>query len=200
MPYVQSRGNQHWHSHGCSSIPHQIWCLVNTLNSISNINGWFGLYDMLTGSLLYFDVRYWPCISRYYLGGNGPVSTSLQWHTLWYSSNKKCHCRLFLFTDERQVRDSEDRLWHGFLTLSKPHLKRAAWWCWQHFRAITFLFSTCAKVIRQDNEVLASNDSLEHCSISYVKPTDSGYCLYWRACVSFWKLKFFCVCSRKELG
>lgn len=79
----------------------------------------------------------------------------------------------------------------GFLTVSEPHLKRAVLRCWQRLRAITFSFSTCAKVARQDNEVLASNDSLQHCSISYVKQAYPGYWLYWRACVSFWKLIFY---------
>lgn len=77
---------------------------------------------------------------------------------------------------------------HGFVTGSEPHLKRAVLQC---LKAITFSFSACAKVVRQDNEVLASSDSLQRCLISYVKQADPSYWLYWRACVSFWKLKFY---------
>lgn len=127
--------------------------------------------------------------------GHGPVSTSLQCHRLWYSPNKM---PLPIFPPLRWKTSAIQGIQHGFLTVSKPHLKRAVSWCWQRLRAITFSFSTCAKVVRQDNEVLASNDSLQHFSISYVKQADPGYCLYWRACVSFRKLNFFLVCSSEK--
>ena len=50
-------------------------------------------------------------------------------------------------------------------------------WCWERLGAITSPFTTCAKVVRRGNEVSASNDSLEHCSISYVKQAGPGYWL-----------------------
>lgn len=89
---------------------------------------------------------------------------------------------------------------YEFLTISEPCLKGAVLPCWHCLRPITFSFSTCAKVIMQDNEVLASNDSHQHCSISYVKLTDPGYWLYWKAGVSFWKLKISCLLKSEEIG
>lgn len=102
----------------------------------------------------------------------------------------KYHCLLCLLSDKWQL-PAFLRIRYEILTVSEPHLKRAVLLCWHCLRPITFSFGTCAKVIRQDNEVLASNDSHQHCSISYVKLTDPGYWLYWRARVSFWKLKNF---------
>lgn len=109
---------------------------------------------------------------------------------------KKSVIAYFSYFQMKDKCNSSTKAW-GF-SVSEPHLKGAVLWCWEHLRAITSPFTTCAKVVRRDNEVLASNDSLEHCSISYVKQKGPGYWLYWRACVSFWKLIFYLNAEVKE--
>lgn len=95
----------------------------------------------------------------------------LEWkdtNILWYSAN---------VTKMQTPSSTLSSMLHGFLMVSEPYLKRAVFRYWQRLRAITLSFSTCAKFARQDNEVLASNDSLQHCSISYVKQAGPGYWL-----------------------
>lgn len=108
------------------------------------------------------SVRWYECLT-----------TSLQCHTMWFSSNKKKATTYLSSSQMKEKCNFRDK--EIFLTACEPHLQRTVLWCWQHLRAITSLFNTCAKVVRQDNEVLASSDSLQHCSISYVKQADPGY-------------------------
>lgn len=56
-----------------------------------------------------------------------------------------------------------------FFEQSTPYLKEAV--NWQYLGVVTFSFHTQAKVVKQDNLVLVSKGSLQHCSIMFNRQT-----------------------------